>query len=214
MNKQLALALGGLIAAVAACSQNARVESSGEVAPATPVNRNTIPSGTTMNVKLNESLGTTSSHEGDRFTAVVSDPVMAQNGATAVPAGAIVSGHVSGLHNPNLPTEQAVIRLAFDSLSFNGRTYPFDASISSVNVQSQATNPTTSSTVRGAATGAAAGAVLGAIISGGDLSKIISGGLLGAAAGTVISLGTGGTQSVIPAGSTMTIRSTQTVTLR
>jgi hypothetical protein len=213
MSKQLALALGGLIA-VAACARNARVESSGEVAPATPVNRTTLPSGTTMNVKLNESLGTTSSHEGDRFTAVVSDPVMAQNGATAVPAGAIVFGHVSGLHNPTLPTEQAVIRLAFDSLSFNGRTYPFDASISSVNVQNQATNPTTSSTVRGAATGAAAGAVLGAIISGGDLSKIISGGLLGAAAGTVISLGTGGTQSVIPAGSTMTIRSTQTVTLR
>jgi hypothetical protein len=213
MSKQLALALGGLIA-VAACARNARVESSGEVAPATPVNRTTLPSGTTMNVKLNESLGTTSSHEGDRFTAVVSDPVMAQNGATAVPAGAIVFGHVSGLHNPTLPTEQAVIRLTFDSLSFNGRTYPFDASISSVNVQNQATNPTTSSTVRGAATGAAAGAVLGAIISGGDLSKIISGGLLGAAAGTVISLGTGGTQSVIPAGSTMTIRSTQTVTLR
>jgi hypothetical protein len=213
MTKQLALALGGLIA-VGACAQNARVESSGEVAPATPVNRNTLPSGTTMNVKVNESLGTSSSHEGDRFTAVVSDPVMAQNGATAVPAGAIVFGHVSGIHNANLPTEQSVIRLAFDSLSFNGRTYPFDASISSVNVQNQATNATTSSTVRGAATGAAAGAVLGAIISGGDLGKIISGGLLGAAAGTVISLGTGGTQSVIPAGSAMTIRSTRTVPLR
>jgi len=213
MTKQLALALGGLIA-VAACSQNARVESSGEVAPATPVNRNTLPAGTTINVKLNESLGTASSHEGDRFTATVSDPVMAQNGARAVPAGAMVFGHVSGIHSANLPTEQAVIRLAFDSLNFNGRTYPFDASISSVNVQNEATNATTSSTVKGAATGAAAGAVLGAIISGGDLSKIISGGLLGAAAGTVISLGTGGTQSVIPAGSTMTIRSTQTVPLR
>jgi hypothetical protein len=213
MTKQLALALGGLIA-IAACSQNARVESSGEVAPATPVNRNTLPAGTTINVKLNESLGTASSHEGDRFTTTVSDPVMAQNGTRAVPAGAMVFGHVSGIHSANLPTEQAVIRLAFDSLNFNGRAYPFDASISSVNVQNEATNATTSSTVKGAATGAAAGAVLGAIISGGDLSKIISGGLLGAAAGTVISLGTGGTQSVIPAGSTMTIRSTQTVPLR
>jgi len=212
MKTQLILALGGLLT-VAACSQNARVESSGEVAPATPVNRRALPSGTSMNVKLNEALGTSSSHEGDRFTATVSDPVMAQNGATAVPAGAMVFGHVSGIHAANLPTEQAVIRLAFDSLSFNGRTYPFDASISSVNVQNQATNATTSSPVRGAATGAA-GAVLGAIISGGDLSKIISGGLLGAAAGTVISLGTGGTQSVIPAGSTMTIRSTQPVQIR
>lgn len=213
MSRHLALTLGGLIA-IGACSQNARVESSGEVAPATPVNRNSLPSGTSMNVRLNESLGTSSSHEGDRFTATVADPVNAQNGATAVPAGAMVFGHVSGMHAAILPTEQAVIRLAFDSLNFNGRSYPFDASISSVDVQNQAANATTSSTVRGAATGAAAGAVLGAIISGGDLGKIISGGLLGAAAGTVISLGTGSTQSVIPAGSTMTIRSTQSVQIR
>src|SRR5881394_2695536 len=162
MTKQLALALGGLIA-VAACSQNARVESSGEVSPATPANRNTLPAGTTITVKLNESLGTTSSHEGDRFTATVSDPVMAQNGTRAVPAGAMVFGHVSGIHSANLPTEQAVIRLAFDSLSISDRTYPFDASISSVTVRNEATNATTSSTVKGATTGAAAGAVLGAI---------------------------------------------------
>ena len=213
MHRHLALTIGGLIA-MGACSQNARVESSGEVAPATPVNRNYIPSGTSMNVRLNESLGTSSSHEGDHFTATVADRVTAQNGTTAIPSGAMVYGHVSGLHAANLPTEQAVIRLAFDSLHFNGGSYPFDASISSVNVQNQPANATTGSTVRGAATGAAAGAVLGAIISGGDLSKIISGGLLGAAAGTVISLGTGGTQSVIPAGSTMIIRSTQPVQIR
>jgi hypothetical protein len=42
---------------------------------------------------------------------------------------------------------------------------------------------------------------------------MISGGLLGAADGSVISLGTGGTQSVIPAGSSMMLRSTQTVLL-
>jgi hypothetical protein len=70
MHRHLALTIGGLIA-MGACSQNARVESSGEVAPATPVNRNYIPSGTSMNVRLNESLGTASSHEGDHFTATV-----------------------------------------------------------------------------------------------------------------------------------------------
>jgi hypothetical protein len=167
-----------------------------------------------MNVRLNESVGTVSSKEGDRFTATLIDPVVATNGATAVPAGATLTGHVTGLHAATLPTEQSVIRLAFDNLSFNGNSYPFDASISNVTVKNESTNANTSSTVRGAVTGAAAGAVLGAIISGGDLSKILSGGLLGAAAGTVISLGTGGTQSVIPAGSTMTVRSTQGIQLR
>jgi hypothetical protein len=213
MFRTLALTFGGVIA-ICACARNARVESSGEVAPTTQANRNSLPSGTSVNVKLNESLGTSSSHEGDRFTATVADPVPARGGLTAVPAGATVFGHVSGLHAANLPTEQAVIRLAFDSLTFYGRSYPFDASISSVKVESEPTVATAGSTVRDAATGAAAGAVLGAIISGGELGKIISGGLLGAAAGTVISLGTGGTQSVIPAGSRMTIRSTATVQLR
>ena len=213
MKRQLTVMIGAA-AVLSACAQNAQVQSSGEVAPASPANRNYLPAGTTMSVRLNESLGTVSSKEGDRFTGTLIDPVVATNGATAVPAGALVYGHVTGLHSATLPTEQSVIRLDFDSLSFNGRTYPFDASISNVTVKNEATNPTTSSTVKGAVTGAAAGAVLGAIVSGGDLSKIISGGLLGAAAGTVISLGTGGTQSVIPAGSTMTVRSTQNVQLR
>lgn len=213
MKRHLTVILGAA-AALSACAQNAQVQSSGEVAPASPTSRDYLPAGTTMNLRLDQSLGTVSSKEGDRFTGTLADPVLATNGATAVPAGALVYGHVTGLHSATLPTEQSVIRLDFDSLSINGRTYPFDASISSVTVKNEATNPTTSSTVKGALTGAAAGAVLGAIVSGGDLSKMISGGLLGAAAGTVISLGTGGTQSVIPAGSTMTVRSTQNVQLR
>jgi hypothetical protein len=213
MKRHLTVIIGAA-AMLSACAQRTQVQSAGEVSPATPSNRNYLPAGTTMNVRLNESLGTVSSKQGDRFTATVTDPVVATNGATAVPAGAELSGHVTGLHSATLPTDQSVIRLQFDSLNFNGRIYPFDASISNVTVKNEATNPTTNSTVKGAVTGAAAGAVLGAIISGGDLSKIISGGLLGAAAGTVISLGTGGTQSVIPAGSTMTVRSTQGIQLR
>jgi len=213
MKQHLTFMLGAAVV-LSACANNAQVQSSGEVAPASPSNRSYLPAGTTMNVRLNESVGTVSSKEGDRFTATLVDPVVATNGATAVPAGAVLSGHVSGLHTATLPTEQSVIRLDFDSLTFNGRLYPFDGSISNVTVKNEATNATTSSTVKGAVTGAAAGAVLGAIVSGGDLSKIISGGLLGAAAGTVISLGTGGTQSVIPAGSTMTVRSTTGVQLR
>jgi hypothetical protein len=198
MHRQLAFTFGALVA-VAACSQNGRVGSSGGEVATPPVNRNSIPSGTPISVRLNESLGTSSSHEGDRFSATVSEPVIGAHAARVVPAGAMVYGHVSGLYAA-LPPEQAVIRLAFDSLTFNGSSYRFDASISSVNVRNETT-------------GAAGGAVVGAIISGGETRKMISGGLLGAADGSVISLGTGGTQSVIPAGSSMMLRSTQTVLL-
>lgn len=215
MKRHLALMVGTLCAlAGAGCARNAQVESSGEVAPATPANRSVIPAGTAMTARLNQSLGTSASKEGDQFTATLTNAVTAQNGATAIPTGATLHGHVTGLHAATLPTDQAVIRLAFDSLSFFGRSYPFDGSISNVAVRNESGNPSTSSTVRDAVTGAAAGLVLGAIITGGDLSKMITAGLLGAAAGTAISLGTGTGQAVIPEGTTMTVRSTQEVRVR
>jgi hypothetical protein len=213
MKRQIALTVGAL-AALAGCARNAQVESSGEVTAATPANRSVLPAGTAMTARLNQSLGTSGSKEGDQFTATVTNAVVAQNGATAVPAGAMLFGHVTGLHSATLPTDQALIRLAFDSISVNGRTVPFDGSITNVAVRNESGNPSTSSTVRDAAVGAAAGAVLGGIISGGDLSKMITAGLLGAAAGTAISLGTGTGQAVIPAGTTMTVRSTQEVRIR
>ena len=213
MKGQTAL-LAGAFAALAGCARNAQVESSGEVAAATPANRSVLPAGTSITAKLNQSLGTSASKEGDQFTATVTNAVVAQNGTTAVPSGAMLYGHVTGLHTATLPTDQAVIRLAFDSIGFSGRTFPFDASISNVAVRNESGNPSTSSTVRDAAAGAAAGAVLGGIISGGDLSKMITAGLLGAAAGTAISLGTGTGQAVIPSGTTMTVRSTQEVRIR
>jgi hypothetical protein len=76
-------------------------------------------------------------------------------------------------------------------------------------------NGASSSTIRDATTGAVAGAVLGAVISGAELGKIVTGGLLGAAAGTVISLGTGDASSAtIPAGSTVTVRSNSGIQIR
>ena len=213
MTRQLALSFAAMVA-VSACSSSTRVESAGEVAPATPVTGAVLPSGTSLDVRLNQTVGTVSSHQGDQFTATVVDAVRAENGANAVPAGSMVFGRVTGLHASAIPGEQSMIRLAFDSIRVRDRTYPFDASISNVNVSREQTNATTSSTAKEAAVGAVAGAALGAILGGADLSKIITGGLLGAAAGTVISLGTGATQSAIPSGTRMTIRSTETVRLR
>jgi hypothetical protein len=216
MRFQLSLLIGGLVAAstVTACATGTSVQAAGDVASATPSTASYLPVGTTFEAKLNQTLGTSTSHDGDNFTATVTQPVMATDGSTAVAAGATISGHVTGLHNPKIPGEQAVIRLDFENLTTNSRSYPFNGSISNVNVQKQSTGSNTSTTVRDAVTGAAAGAVLGTILGGVELSKIVTGGLLGAAAGTVISLGTGGSESVIPAGSAVTIKATQPVKLR
>ena len=213
MTRHIAITLAAALAA-GACASGTRVESAGEIAPATPMNGAVLPAGTTMRVKLNESVGTMSSHEGDQFSATVTEAVRASNGVDAVPVGSMLFGRVTGLHQSAVPGEQAVIRLAFDSVRIRGASYPFDGAITDVNVQHEQMDPTKASVAKEAGVGAIAGAALGAIIGGAELSKIITGGLLGAAAGTVISLGTGSTQSVIPSGTRMSVRSTQTVRMR
>lgn len=211
MIRNILLTLSACVLA-GACASGTRVTSGGDVASVTPANRDYLPVGTTMSVRLDQSIST-ASHEGDSFSASVVDPVYASDNTIAVPAGATLYGHVTGVHTATLPTDQNVIRLNFDELRMNGRAYPFSGAISNVAVQNR--NAAGSSTARDAVTGAAAGAVLGAVLSGGELSRIITGGLLGAAAGTVISMGTGTTsQATIPAGSTVVVRSTQPVQVR
>ncbi len=206
----MAIVMAGTLGA---CASGTQVSSGGEVAAVTPATRNYLPPGTSMIAQLDRSVST-SSHDGDGFTATVTDNVYADDGTVAIPAGAVVRGHVTGAHTAKIPGEQNVIRLDFDNLAMRGRTYPFNGSISNVDVKGG--GGTSSHVGRNAAIGGAAGAVLGGILSGGEVSKMITGGLLGAAAGTVISLGTGsaGTEAVIPAGSLVTIRSNEGVQVR
>src|SRR5262249_15114676 len=161
-------------AAAAACASSSTVStSSGEISPALPTNGRALPAGTVMQATFDQAIGTGISHVDDRFTATVSRAVVAQSGETVVPVGAAASGHVTGLHSGNVVGEQSVIRLDFDSLRFYGRSYPFDASISNVTIKHEPGKEA----ARIAATGAAIGGVLGAIVSGGELSKILTGGL-------------------------------------
>lgn len=198
---------------IAACARSATVESAGSVSPAVvPATSSTLPAGSTLRVRLNETLGTKQSKVGDEFTATVVNNVTAQNGTVIVPAGATVKGKVTGLKASENAGEQAVIRLDFASLSINGSSYPFAAQVAATNLRKE--GETKDETLKKAGMGAAAGAVLGAIISGGDLDKILLGGALGAAAGTAISLGTGDVEAVLPAGSELTLRTTQQISLR
>src|SRR2546423_1049110 len=204
------------LVALAACASSPTVHTAGGdvAAPSTtPVNARTLPAGATMDLTLDQQLGTQSSHVGDTFSATVVDPVVAQNGRTTIPAGARVWGHVSGVTPANNATQTAALVLDFDSLTFNARRYPFEANITATNLQKQG-GSSTSQTVKSAAIGAAAGAVLGAILSGADKDKILLGAGLGAVAGTAISLGRGGENAVLPAGSQVSVQTTQSIALR
>ena len=178
-----------------------------------PANGDVLPAGAALDVRLNQRLSTEGSSVGDRFNATVTTDLRAQNGELVVPAGALVHGRVVALDDSDDPTDRALIQLAFDSLTFGGRRYTFGANITGVEAVEQRSR-STGKVVQRAAAGAAAGAVIGAIIRGPDLENIIRGGVIGAAAGTVLSLGLGDVEHVIPAGTRMTIQATQTVALR
>ena len=200
------------IVATGACSRATTVESSGDVAPATPVNANSLPTGSVVTVSLDQPVGTKQSKVGDTFSATVVDPIVASNGQTVVPAGTKVYGKVTGLQDSDNVGQKAAIRLDFEKININGVERPFEANITATQLQT-VKEETRDETLKKAGIGAAAGAVLGAVIGGGDISKILGGAAIGAAAGTVISLGGGDVEAVLPAGSRMTLQTTQQVTL-
>lgn len=212
MYKQMLMTLA-VAAGLGACASGTKVTAGGEVAPVTPATSSFLPAGTTMSARLNQSVST-SSPDMQAFSATVTDNVYAQDGSIAVPAGAVLEGHVTGAHTAKLPGEKNVIRLNFDALQMNGQNYPFEGSIS--NVRAEGGRGVGNKAAKGAAIGAAGGGALGAILSGGEVGGLVAGGVLGAAAGTVIAMNTGkaGTEAVIPAGSIVTVRSNQGIQVR
>src|SRR6185312_9599629 len=76
-------------ASLAACASGTKVHSAaGEIAPATPTSANFIPAGTMVTARFNEAISI-NDREGDHFTATVVNPVVATNGAVAIPRGAV-----------------------------------------------------------------------------------------------------------------------------
>ena len=203
------LALAALVT-TGACSRTTTVESGGEVAAATPVSASSLPTGAVVTVTLDQAVGTKNSKVGDTFTATVAEAITTSNGQTVGPAGSKVYGKVTGLQDSDNAGQKAAIRLDFERINVNGVERPFEANITTTQLETQK-EETRDETLKKAGIGAAAGAVLGAVIGGGDISKILGGAAIGAAAGTVISLGGGDVEAVLPAGSKMTLQTTQQV---
>ena len=208
------VAAAAMLLAGCSTSRTTTVESAGGVSPSVsaPADNASLPAGTTLQAQLDQTLGTQNSKEGDAFTATVSNTVYAQNGSVVIPAGAKIEGRVTALDDSDNASEPALIKLDFDRISFGGRSYPFEASIErSSPVESGGTS--SSDRTRNLVIGGTLGAALGAVLGDGDLKNIVIGGAVGAAAGSLVSLGTEMNAS-LPAGSMMTLRTTNSVMLR
>lgn len=163
-----------------------------------------VPTGTTFAVHLDNMLATDQNQVGDPFTATISDPIVDVDGRVLLPVGAKVRGRVTAAEKSDRVGETAVITLAFESVSFDGQSYPLQASVVEANPERK-TRTTKAQSAGKVAAGAAAGAIVGQVL-GKNTKSTVTGAVVGAAAGTAIALGTADVDAVLPVGSRMVIR--------
>jgi len=162
------------------------------------------PAGSTFAVRLNEEVSTRTHSVGESFTATLTEPLVASDGTTLIPAGATVRGQVTESRKSGRAGEEAYLAITFTSVSYDGNTYPIDAS--TVNVPSKLVSRDSNvEKVAKVGGGAALGAIVGRVIGGGTKGTI-AGAAVGAAAGTAVAMGTADVDRVIPAGSQITVR--------
>jgi hypothetical protein len=144
--------------------------------PPPPPQKVTIPSGTTVSVRLVDAVGSDTSQQGQTFHGALNSPLSVE-GEVAIPAGYGVEGHVVSVDNGGKFTGKAQLSLQLDRISVAGKRYDIQTDSYSRETKSRTTNT---------AEKVGAGSVIGAIIGG------IAGGGKGAAIGAAAGGGVGG----------------------
>jgi hypothetical protein len=134
-----------------------------------------IPSGTELDVRLQNPLNSGTAQVEDRFEATTLSDVIV-DGRVAIPAGAVMRGVVTAVEPGTRTNRTAKMTVSFDQVTINQRSYPMRATVTEA-IQGEG--------IKGELPRAGAGAAVGAIIGG------VLGGVKGAVLGTVI--GGGGT---------------------
>lgn len=195
-----------------------------ETPPPPPPPQNVVlPEGTTMRLRLSNTLSTRTNRQGDRFTATVSEPVYVQGSSdVAIPVGSTVNGSISQSERPGRVKGTATLHLRYESITLpGGREMPFEASLVSIGSGSgtvdegEGTVKGKKSTGRDAATvggGTALGAIIGGIAGGGRGAAIGAG--VGAGVGTGAVLTTRGKDIDLPGGSIMEVRLMRSLDVR
>ncbi len=163
-------------APAAAAATTAAVAAPAAVAPAPPPpppppQKVTIPSGTTLAVRLVDTIDSETSQQGQTFHATLDSP-LAVEGDTVIPTGADVEGHLVTVQSAGKFAGQSMLVLQLDRLSSAGKYYSIQTDQYQRKGSSRGKN-----TAEKVGAGAGIGAIIGAIAGGGK------GAAIGAAAG-------------------------------
>jgi hypothetical protein len=144
--------------------------------PPPPPQKVTIPSGTTIAVRLVDTIDSETATVGQTFHATLDSPLSA-DGDVVVPSGYDVEGHVVDVQSAGKFAGKSLLKLQLDRISVGTKYY---------NVQTDEYSRTGSSRGKNTAAKVGTGAAIGAIIGG------IAGGGKGAAIGAAAGGGLGG----------------------
>lgn len=139
--------------------------------PPPPPQKVTIPSGTTLAIRLVDGLDSETAQAGQTFHATLDSP-LAYEGDVAIPAGYDVEGHVVDVKSAGKFAGQSLLALQLDRISVGGKYYNIQTDQYRRQGASRGKN-----TAEKVGAGAGIGAIIGAIAGGGK------GAAIGAAAG-------------------------------
>jgi hypothetical protein len=156
----------------------ANTRSSGESATRHPV---LVPAGTSVRVRVDESIDVDSTKAGAQFRGSVDDPIML-GGEVVVPRGADVVLVAAKVDQGGRFKGSDLIELKVNSISVRGRPYQVATSVAQSKTAGEGKK-----TSRKALGGAGLGAIIGGIAGGGSGAAI--GALAGGAGGAALSAG-------------------------
>jgi len=198
------------IVAVGACrDKSAQAAEGGKTTASVPASW-TLDAGRQFTMVTRDAISSRSAKSGDSFSASVLSDVQDSRGRVAIPAGALVNGTITDVKPAAGPNSSGTLTLAVTSVTVRGKTYPLDASISSLDTERQGRGITTGDAAKVGA-GAAAGAIVGQVI-GKNTKGTVIGAVVGAAAGAGYAVATKDSDIRLPEGTHIVITLQQRVT--
>ena len=164
-----------------------------------------IPAGTTLTVRLGQTINAKDATAGQAFTGSLARAVSV-DGKEVIASGANVSGEVTTAQSAGKFKGAGLLAIRLTSVEVQGRTYNISTSTVSQAMKGKGKR----SLVVGGG-GAALGAIIGGIAGGGKGAAI--GALAGGGAGTAGAAYTGNKELVFPAEAALSFRLSEAVTL-
>lgn len=168
----------------------------------------TIPSGTILKVNLNTAVASDSSRVEDPVRGTLRSPVTI-GGLTALPAGTAISGQVTDAARSARVKGRARIAFRFNRIDPPGPDDSMTIRTGTIARIAPGTKKRDAAKIGGGAVG---GAIIGGIVGGGDGAA--KGAAIGGAGGTGVVLATRGKEVRMAAGTPLSVRLTQAITVR